>query len=107
GSLAKLLNLPAETVILPGHFSSLREADENGLFAQTLGTLKAQNEGLQMVQRGEEEFVRYILSSLPTFPPQYVDIKRVNAGLLVPDEDKASELELGKNICALAQAYRD
>jgi len=39
------------------------------------------------------------------FPPQYVDIKRVNAGLLAPDEEKAQELELGKNVCALADAY--
>lgn len=107
GSLAKLLELPDEVLVLPGHFSSLREANGDGVFAKTLGELKAQNEGLQMVQRGEQEFVGYILSSLPTFPPQYVDIKRVNAGLLVPDEEKASELELGKNICALAQAYRE
>ncbi len=105
-SLATLLNLPDSTLILPGHFSSLREANEHGLFACTLGALKAQNEGLIMVQRGEQEFVQYILSSLPTFPKQYVDIKRVNAGLLTADEDTASELELGKNICALAQAYR-
>jgi len=105
-SLAKLLSLPDATVVLPGHFSSLREANEQGLFAQTLSELKAQNEGLVMVQRGEQTFVEYILNSLPTFPQQYVDIKRVNGGLLVPDEDRASELELGKNICALAQAYQ-
>ena len=106
-SLRKLLSLPDETVILPGHFSSLGEANAEGIFAKSLGELKRQNEGLQMAQRTEEEeFVRYILSSLPLFPPQYVDIKRVNAGLLIPDEEKASELELGKNICALAQAYK-
>jgi len=105
-SLRKLLSLPDEVVVLPGHFSSLREADENGVFAMTLGELKQKNEGLVMAQRSENEFVEYILSSLPVFPPQYVDIKRVNAGLLIPDEEKASELELGKNICALAQAYQ-
>jgi hypothetical protein len=46
-----------------------------------------------------------MLGTLPVFPPQYVDIKRVNAGLLVPDEEKSQELELGKNVCALADAY--
>jgi glyoxylase-like metal-dependent hydrolase (beta-lactamase superfamily II)/rhodanese-related sulfurtransferase len=101
----RLLKLSDSTVILPGHFSQPREANAQGLFAATLGELKARNEGLKMVQQGEQAFVQYILSSLPTFPPQYVDIKRVNAGLLVPDEERASELELGKNICALAQAY--
>ncbi len=102
----RLLKLPDSTVILPGHFSQPKEANTQGLFMATLGELKAQNEGLQMVQKGEQAFVQYMLSSLPTFPPQYVDIKRVNAGLLTPDEEKASELELGKNICALAQAYQ-
>jgi len=56
-------------------------------------------------QKSEEEFVEYILSSLPKFPEEYVEIKRVNAGLVTPSEGKASELELGKNICALAQVY--
>ncbi|SDC39979.1 Glyoxylase, beta-lactamase superfamily II [Melghirimyces thermohalophilus] len=106
-SLKRLLELPDETVVLPGHFSSPHEADENGLYTGTLGELKQSNDGLRKVQEGKEAFVQYILSSLPTFPPQYVDIKRVNAGLLQADEDKASELELGRNICALSQAYDD
>lgn len=105
-SLARLLTLPDETVVLPGHFSSPAEANADGLYVATLGELKAKNEGLRMVLEGEEAFVRYMLCSLPVFPPQYVDIKRVNTGLLRPDEEKASELELGRNICALAQAYQ-
>jgi hypothetical protein len=36
-----------------------------------------------------------------------VDIKRVNAGLLAADDDAASTLETGKNVCALSQAYKD
>jgi len=106
-ALERLLRLPDRTVILPGHFSQLKEANAQGLFMATLGELKQKNEGLQMVQKGERAFVQYILSNLPTFPPHYVDIKRVNAGLLIADEEKASELELGKNICALAQAYQN
>jgi hypothetical protein len=43
-----------------------------------------------------------VLSHQPVFPPEYVEIKRVNIGLVEPGEGKASELELGKNICALA-----
>ncbi len=104
-SLQKIVQLPENVLILPGHFSSPREANAQGLFAKTLGELKKKNEGLMMAQKSEREFVSYILSSLPIFPPQYVEIKRVNAGLVVPDEEKAAELELGKNICALSKAY--
>ena len=49
--------------------------------------------------------MRYLLASLPSFIPEYVDIKRVNAGLLSPGEEDAAALETGKNVCALSQAY--
>ena len=83
------------------------EAGADGLFAGTLEDLKRSNEGVQKAQGSEEGFVAYILASLPKFPKEYIDIKRVNAGLLEVGESKASELELGKNICALAQAYEE
>lgn len=105
-SLRRLLGLPDTTVVLPGHFSSPQEANADRLFVASLGELKEKNDGLRMAQASEEAFVQYILGSLPEFPPQYVEIKRVNAGLLVVDEEKATELELGKNVCALAHAYK-
>jgi len=103
----KLLTLPDDVLVLPGHFSKHSEARDDGVFAATLGQLKQSNEDLRKAMSiSKDEFVAWILSSLPEFPPQYVDIKRVNAGLLQPDEEKANELELGKNICALATAYK-
>ena len=104
-SLRRLLALPDETLVMPGHFASLAEEGGNGLFAASLGELRESNEGLVKAAGTEEEFVAYILASLPKFPEEYVEIKRVNAGLAEAKEAKASELELGKNICALAQAY--
>jgi glyoxylase-like metal-dependent hydrolase (beta-lactamase superfamily II)/rhodanese-related sulfurtransferase len=105
-SLLTLLDLPGGITVLPGHFSSLDEADETGRFAASLDHLKKRNDGLVMLQReGEDGFIRYLLESLPKFIPEYVDIKRVNAGLLEPTEEDAATLELGKNVCALSQAY--
>ncbi len=105
-SLRRLLGLPGGIIVLPGHFSSLDEADEAGRFAASLEDLKKRNDGLVVLQRESEEgFVRYLLESLPKFIPEYVDIKRVNAGLLAPTEEEAATLELGKNVCALSQAY--
>src|SRR6266567_2597864 len=104
-SLRRLLGLPGEITVLPGHFSSLDEADETGRYAASLDDLKKRNDGLVVLQRESEEgFVRYLLESLPKFIPEYVDIKRVNAGLLAPAEEDAATLELGKNACALSQA---
>ncbi len=44
----------------------------------------------------------YIMSNLSEFPKRYVEIKRINLGLLAADEEKQCELELGKNVCAMA-----
>jgi glyoxylase-like metal-dependent hydrolase (beta-lactamase superfamily II)/rhodanese-related sulfurtransferase len=104
-SLRTLLELPGETIVLPGHFSSPREANAAGLYIATLTELQRKNEGLRMTRKNESEFVKYILSSLPQFPPQYIDIKRVNAGLITADDEKAAELELGRNVCALAKSH--
>jgi glyoxylase-like metal-dependent hydrolase (beta-lactamase superfamily II)/rhodanese-related sulfurtransferase len=104
-SLRKLLDLPGSVTVLPGHFNNLVEQNEAGLFAAPLDDLKQRNYGLRLLARETEEgFVRYLLENLPPFVPEYVDIKRVNAGLLAPSEDEASALELGKNVCALSQA---
>ena len=91
--------------ILPGHFSSLDEVNDAGIFSASLVDLKRLNYGLLLLQSETEDgFVRYLLDSLPPFVPEYVDIKRVNAGLLKPAEEDAWALELGKNACGLSQA---
>lgn len=100
----RLLELPDETIVLPAHYSRSQEAREDGLFTATLQELKQRNSDLQ--PRSESQFREYILNSLPDFPHQYVDIKRVNLGLLSANDEFLDELELGKNVCALATAYK-
>ena len=90
--------------MLPAHFSDIAAADDNGVFRATLGELKQRNPGLLKLAEGEAAFCDYILANLPEFPPAYIEIKRANAGLAHPDERKAQELELGKNICAVGKA---
>ncbi len=101
-SLQRILALPGDTIVLPAHFSHMREADDHGCYRAPISTLSSGNEGLRMLGEGEAAFCAYILSSLPEHPPSYDDIRRVNTGLLEVDEAKASELELGHNRCALA-----
>lgn len=104
-SLRKLLELPGSMTVLPGHFSTLEEGDSSGQFQATLSDLKQKNESLAILQRESDAgFIQYLLGSLPKFMPQYVEIKRVNTGLAAPAEDDAATLELGKNVCGLAQS---
>jgi glyoxylase-like metal-dependent hydrolase (beta-lactamase superfamily II)/rhodanese-related sulfurtransferase len=102
-SLQKLLTLPADTVVLPAHFSNMHEADKTGCYRATLGALRQHHEGLRLLEQGLPAFVSYTLERLTAHPKSYDDIRRINTGLLEVDEAKASELELGRNRCALAQ----
>ncbi|MHB1214923.1 MAG: MBL fold metallo-hydrolase [Thiobacillus sp.] len=102
-SLKRMAELPDETQVLPAHFSDITAGDENGVYRATLGELKQRNPGLLKLAEGEQAFCDYVLASLPEFPQAYIEIKRANAGLLSPDERKAQELELGKNICAVGK----
>jgi len=101
-SLKRVLALPDRTVVLPAHFSHMNEADDQGCYCAPIGALRGSNEGLRALGQGLDAFSAYILDHLPEHPPSYDDIRRVNTGLLQVDEAKASELELGRNQCALA-----
>lgn len=90
------------TMILPAHFSSLDEDAGNGIFAASWAQVRRDNHALEH-GTSPEEFARFVLAHLPVFPPEYVEIKRVNIGLTHPSEEQAGELELGKNICALSE----
>jgi len=104
-SLRMLLDLPEHTTVLPGHFSTLEERDDKGVFQASLAELKQDNESLVRLQSmGDADFVEYLMESLPPLVPEYVEIKRVNTGLISPREDDAAALELGKNVCGLEQA---
>ena len=100
-SLQRLLALGSDVVVCPGHFGDASEADPRGAFVSSVGELRSRNEGARRALGDAAAFATWVLGSLPEFPPQYVEIKRVNLGLVSPDEAKASELELGKNVCAL------
>lgn len=101
-SLQRVLALPDRTIVLPAHFSRMHEADGQGCYRAPIGSLRDSNEGLRMLNQGLEAFSAYVMENLPAHPQSYDDIRRVNTGLLKVDETKASELELGRNQCALA-----
>jgi glyoxylase-like metal-dependent hydrolase (beta-lactamase superfamily II) len=100
-SLQRLLALPDRRIVLPTHFNHMSEADAGGCYQATIAELRVHNEGLRALERGEHAFSSSILASLPEQPERYDEIRRVNLGLLQVDEAKASELELGRNRCAL------
>ncbi len=100
----RLRRLSDATLVRPGHFSEPGEARADGIYAAPLGDLKRDNPALR--ERDEAECVRDLLAALPHFPPEYLEIKRVNAGLAAADGERADELEMGRNECAASARAR-
>jgi hypothetical protein len=59
---------------------------------------------LQIQDRGE--FIQFILEQKAPFPEAYRKIKALNLGLAPLVQSEVSELELGRNECALGGEQR-
>ena len=101
-SLQRLAALPGDTVVLPGHCASPAEADEQGLFAARLDTLRASNEPFRRAISDPQGWVESVIAGSAEIPPTYLEIKRVNLGLATPEPSRLEELEIGRNLCALS-----
>ncbi|HTG00318.1 MAG TPA: MBL fold metallo-hydrolase [Nitrospirota bacterium] len=90
-----------DIVILPSHASSVREQDDERIIRTTMGEARRDRDLFQLKDRGA--FARRIRESLLENPDRYQDIRKVNLGVMLPDEEKRKELEIGKNLCGMAK----
>jgi glyoxylase-like metal-dependent hydrolase (beta-lactamase superfamily II) len=93
-SVQRLLELPATTLVLPGHASEPIPFD-GIMIASTIGELRTE---LPLLQLSESDFVTSITSHLPPTPPNHAQIVAFNESGQWPDEP--NELEAGGNRCA-------
>ncbi len=96
-SLNKLLALPSETLVLPGHTSQPVPFDGEPVGAR----LSEIDEHVGLLHATRTKFVETLLSLLPPTPPNYERITRLNEAGLFPDHD-VIELEAGANRCAIS-----
>jgi glyoxylase-like metal-dependent hydrolase (beta-lactamase superfamily II)/rhodanese-related sulfurtransferase len=102
-SLNKLLALNPSLLVLPGHFGETSEINADLYFGKTLKEIMESNPDLQMALKSYDEFYHFIECHTPTFPKEYVNIKRVNLGIYQGPKDDLIYLEEGKNICAVTK----
>ena len=102
-TLQKVKTYKSDMLILPGHYMSWEEANEKLAFVSTLAETVAYNSAIYAI-KDKTEFLRFIQSNMRQQPDEYATIRRINANLEQVDDDKAEELDLGKNECA-ATAY--
>lgn len=96
-SLHKLLALPLDTLVLPGHASQPIPFDGVPL----AGTLAAIDEQISILHVPHSMFVEHILARIPPTPPNYERIIRLNETGMLPERDMG-ELEAGANRCAIS-----
>ena len=93
-SLNKIKELNKELLILAAHFANYKKAP----ICEKLSSVLSVSEPLKI--NSEQEFVRYILDSLPMTPPNYEQIKNINNNLMKIPRQIGEQLELGPNRCA-------
>jgi glyoxylase-like metal-dependent hydrolase (beta-lactamase superfamily II) len=96
-SLHKLLVLPLETLVLPGHTRQPIPFDG----VPIAGTLAQIDEQVSILHAPRTTFVEYILARIPPTPPNYERIVRLNEQGIIPEED-VTNLEAGANRCAIS-----
>ncbi|TKB28013.1 MBL fold metallo-hydrolase [Desulfopila sp. IMCC35006] len=102
-TLQKVRAYNGDMVILPGHYMSWEEANDKLAFASTLAETMLFNKAIYAI-KDKADFLRFIKSNMRKQPDEYAMIRRINANLEKVDDEKAEELDLGKNECA-ATAY--
>jgi glyoxylase-like metal-dependent hydrolase (beta-lactamase superfamily II) len=96
-SLQRLVALPPETIVLPGHTSEPVPFDGEPV-AATLGEIISR---VEMLRLPEPAFVAAILSRIPPAPPNHAQIVALNEAGILPAGDP-TDLEAGANRCAIS-----
>ena len=96
-SLRRLLELPADTLVLPGHASEPPAFDRKPI-VERLGRISAR---IAAWLRSEKDFLAGILDRIPPTPPNYIRIVELNEAGTMPEGD-AADLEAGANRCAVS-----
>jgi glyoxylase-like metal-dependent hydrolase (beta-lactamase superfamily II) len=101
----KIAELNDDVLILPGHYMAWREANQDQMFVDTMGSIKSKNADIYNID-SELDFIQFIKDNIRKQPEVYTDIRKVNAGLLDPDDEDQEIMDLGKNECAASMYAR-
>jgi glyoxylase-like metal-dependent hydrolase (beta-lactamase superfamily II) len=96
----ELKDLSDDVDVLPAHYASITEVNEQGFVGAPLGEIRRNNE----IMRTEDKtaFTDYVASSASSVkPPNFEDIVAINRKEKVVDDEAAAELEIGPNRCAV------
>lgn len=94
-----IAGLSDDVLVLPTHFADIQEINASGYVGATLGEIRKSNEIMRTTDR--EQFTEQVAGGIGATPPNYAEIIDINRGTLEVDVEKATELEIGPNRCAI------
>lgn len=95
-----ITDLSDDLYVLPGHYSSITEMNSQRIVGAYLGDIRKNNEIMRT--RDRKTFTEAVASSDSSEkPPNFEKIVLINRGLEVVTPEKAAELEIGPNRCAI------
>jgi glyoxylase-like metal-dependent hydrolase (beta-lactamase superfamily II)/rhodanese-related sulfurtransferase len=102
-TIKKVAEMDGNLIVLPGHFIGWDEATDKMTFAESLQETRELNKSIYAIDN-PADFLAFIKANMREQPPEYAQIRLVNANLKEVDDENAEVLDLGKNECA-ASAY--
>lgn len=94
-----IATLKDDVLVLPTHFADIQEINSGGYVGATLGEIRKSNE----IMRTEdiEKFTERVAGTVGATPPNYEEIVDINRGVSDVSVERATELEIGPNRCAV------
>jgi len=95
-----IANLPDDVYVLPAHYADVQEMNDRGIVGAHLGDIRRSNEIMRTQDR--ETFTETVAASNQSEkPPNFDTIIAINRGLETATPERATELEIGPNRCAV------
>ncbi|MBO8162891.1 MAG: MBL fold metallo-hydrolase [Brevibacillus sp.] len=91
--------LSDDVLVLPAHYADIKEINEGGFVGARLGDIRQNNEIMRTEDR--EQFTEIVAGTAGATPPNYEEIVKINRGTVKVSAEKATELEIGPNRCAI------
>ncbi|MCM2990197.1 MBL fold metallo-hydrolase [Bacillus safensis] len=95
----RYMALSKEYIVLPAHFMTIEEMNEDGSVWKELGLLLKENHGLHI--EDQNVFRKMVTEGLPAQPHAFQEIRKANMGKLNPGVEEQREMEIGPNRCAI------
>lgn len=95
----RYMALSKEYIVLPAHFMTIEEMNEDSSVWKELGSLLKENHGLHI--EDQNVFRQMVTEGLPAQPHAFQEIRQANMGKLNPDVEEQREMEIGPNRCAI------